>query len=32
MHMLLKGQVNSLDKKDAVGQAKFIAELFAVAA
>jgi IS6 family transposase len=32
MHMLRKGQVKRLDGRDAVGQAKFVASLFGVAA
>ena len=32
MHMLRKGQVKRLDGWDAVGQAKFVASLFGVAA
>ncbi len=32
MHMLHKGQVKRLDGRDAQGQAKFVASLFAVAA
>ncbi len=31
-HMIRKGQVKSLDVKDAVGQAKFVMSLFQVAA
>ena len=31
MHMLRKGQVKSLDARDAGGQAKFVASLFGVA-
>jgi IS6 family transposase len=32
MHMVRKGQVKRLDRRDAVGQAKFVASLFGVAA
>ncbi len=32
MHMMRKGQVKRLDGRDAVGQAKFVAGLFGVAA
>jgi IS6 family transposase len=32
MHMVRKGQVKRLDGRDAVGQAKFVASLFGVAA
>lgn len=32
MHMLRKGQVKRLDGRDAMGQAKFVASLFEVAA
>jgi transposase-like protein len=32
MHMLRKGQVKRLDGRDSVGQAKFVASLFGVAA
>jgi len=32
MHMMRKGQVKRLDERDAVGQAKFVASLFGVAA
>ena len=32
MHMMRKGQVKSLDGRDAVGQAQFVADLFGVAA
>jgi len=32
MHMMRKGQVKKLDGKDAVGQAKFVASIFGVAA
>jgi hypothetical protein len=32
VHMLRKGQVKRLDGRDAVGQAKFVASLFGVAA
>jgi transposase-like protein len=32
MHMMRKGQVKRMDGRDAVGQAKFIASLFSVAA
>jgi hypothetical protein len=31
-HMMRKGQVKRLDGKDALGQAKFLASLFGVAA
>ena len=31
-HMMRKGQVKRLDSRDAVGQAKFVASLFGVAA
>ena len=32
MHMLRKGQVKRLDGRDEIGQAKFVASLFAIAA
>jgi IS6 family transposase len=32
MNMLRKGQVNRLDERDAVGQAKFVVSLFGIAA
>ncbi len=32
MYMLRKGQVKRLDGRDAIGQAKFVASLFGVAA
>lgn len=32
MHMMKKGQVKRLDGRDAVGQAKFVESLFAIAA
>ena len=32
MHMMRKGQVKRLDGRDALGQAKFVASLFLVAA
>ena len=32
MHMMRKGQVKRLDGRDAVGQAKFVASLFSIAA
>ena len=32
MHMLRKGQVKRLDGRDTIGQAKFVASLFAIAA
>ena len=32
MHMVRKGQVKRLDGRDTVGQAKFVASLFGVAA
>jgi hypothetical protein len=32
LHMIGKGQVKSLDGRDATGQAKFVAGLFGVAA
>lgn len=32
LHMMRKGQVKRLDGRDAVGQAKFVASLFGVAA
>jgi hypothetical protein len=32
MNMMRKGQVKRLDRDDAVGQAKFVESLFAVAA
>ena len=32
MHMTRKGQVKRIDGRDAVGQAKFVASLFGVAA
>ncbi len=31
-HMMRKGQVKRLDGRDAIGQAKFVASLFGVAA
>ena len=32
LHMMRKGQVKRLDGRDSVGQAKFVASLFGVAA
>lgn len=32
LHMMRKGQVKRLDGRDAIGQAKFVASLFGVAA
>jgi transposase-like protein len=32
LHMMRKGQVTRLDGRDAIGQAKFVASLFGVAA
>ena len=32
MHMMRKGQIKRLDGRDAVGQAKFVASLFGMAA
>ena len=32
MHMVRKGQVKRLDAKDAIGQARFVAGLFGLAA
>ena len=32
LHMMRKGQIKRLDGRDAVGQAKFVAGLFGVAA
>lgn len=32
MHVIRKGQVKRLDRRDGVGQAKFVESLFAVAA
>jgi hypothetical protein len=31
MNMMRKGQVKRLDRKDAMGQAKFVADLFQIA-
>lgn len=32
LHMMRKGQVKRLDRRDAMGQAKFVESLFSVAA